>query len=332
MACQKAGVVVWIRCCELKKILVTGANGWIGQATVVSLRSSGYEVRGASRTAMAGDTVVVRDFREQMVWGSELAGIDCVVHLAAVTRAGGKDDAASLRAIRQINVDATLQLARESVEQGVRRFVFLSSVKVNGERAGVECPFSSDGQPHPEDSYSMTKLEAERGLMEIACSSNLEVVIIRPPLVYGPAVKGNFAALVGVVKRGFPLPFKGVNNRRSMIALDNLTDLIVRCVDREKTPQAANEIFLASDGRDVSLPELLCLVAAAYGKSVRLFSVPEKWLRMLARVFGKTAAASRLLDSLAVNIEKTESLLGWQPVVTMEQQLEKMAKKNAENV
>ena len=178
----------------------------------------------------------------------------------------------------------------------------------------------------------MTKLEAERGLMEIACSSNLEVVIIRPPLVYGPAVKGNFAALVGVVKRGFPLPFKGVTNRRSMIALDNLTDLIVRCADRDKTPQAANEIFLASDGRDVSLPELLCLVAAAYGKSVRLFSVPEKWLRMLARVFGKTAAASRLLDSLAVNIEKTESLLGWQPVVTMEQQLEKMAKKNAENV
>ena len=332
MPWRDAGGFVSIWVSELTKTLVTGANGWIGKAAVSSLRAGGYAVRTASRTVAVGESIVVNDFREQMAWGEALDGIDSVIHLAAVTRAAQANDADSSRMLRQVNVDATLQLARESAAHGVRRFVFMSSAKVNGERTESNRPFMADGEVHPEDSYSASKLEAERGLLQIARSSGMEVVIIRPPLVYGPQVKGNFAALVRAVLAGFPLPFKGLDNRRSMIALDNLVDLIVRCADREKTPRAVNEIFLVSDGDDVSLPELLRRIAVAYGKTARLFSVPEAWLRIAARMVGQTAAISRLADSLVVDVSKTESLLGWRPVVSMETQLEKMAKRDVEDI
>jgi len=232
---------------------------------------------------------------------------------------------APLAEFRRVNIEGTAALARQAADAGVRRFVFLSSVKVNGEFTEHGQAFTTNGAPAPADPYGLSKFEAEQGLLQLARRSDMEVVIIRPPLVYGPGVKGNFATMVRWVRKGYPLPLGAVNNQRSLVAVDNLVDFIALCADRTRTPRAANQVFLISDGEDVSSPELLRRVARAYGVPSRLWPVPQAWLRLAARLLGQSAAADRLLGSLVVDSSKARDLLGWRPGVTMEDQLRKMA-------
>ncbi|MFP4080718.1 MAG: UDP-glucose 4-epimerase family protein [Ectothiorhodospira sp.] len=246
-----------------------------------------------------------------------MAGTDVVVHTAA--RAHVMADAITdpLSEYQRVNVDGTRALARQAAEQGVRRFVFISSVKVNGERTVPGAPFSSDDEPSPEDAYGVSKFEAEQALREIGAETSMEVVIIRPPLVYGPGVKGNFASMMRWVKKGVPLPLGAVNNRRSLVALDNLVDLVTTCIDHP----AANGVFLVSDGEDLSTRDLLRRVGNAMGRPARLIPVPPRLLEAGAVILGKRDVARRLLGSLQVDISKTRDVLGWEPPISVDEGL-----------
>lgn len=312
------------------KALVTGATGFVGTALCARLAASGVEIVPAVRRESGlPHEVVVGNIDASTDWRHALASCDAVVHLAA--RVHVMEDAAQdpLASYRGINTEATRNLARQAVDAGVKRFVFISSIKVNGERTEVGRPFTPDDAPAPEDPYAVSKHEAEELLLGLASETGMEVVIIRPPLVYGPGVKGNFAAMVRWVRRGVPLPLGAVHNRRSLIALDNLVDFIALCADRERSPRAAGEVFLISDGEDVSTTELLRKVARAYGVKPRLAPVPARWLRFAAGLLGKGAVADRLLGSLVVDSSKARDLLGWRPVVSMDGQLQKMARHDA---
>jgi nucleoside-diphosphate-sugar epimerase len=226
---------------------------------------------------------------------------------------------------RRVNVQGTENLARQAVQAGVRRFVFISSVKVNGEATSPGQPFTPADAPAPQDAYGQSKHEAERALWQVALDTGMEVVVIRPPLVYGPGVKGNFAQMVQWVRRGVPLPLGALDNRRSLVALDNLVGFIALCADPARSPQAANQTFLVADGDDVSTPEMLRRVAHAYGVRARLLPVPVGLMRGAARLLGQAAVADRLFGSLQVDASKARTLLGWTPEVTMQAQLRKMA-------
>ncbi|MDO7597788.1 MAG: NAD-dependent epimerase/dehydratase family protein, partial [Pseudomonadota bacterium] len=225
---------------------------------------------------------------------------------------------------RRLNVDGTLNLARQAADAGVKRFVFISSIKVNGEMTLVAQPFKADDNFLPTDPYGLSKYEAEQGLLAIAKETGMEVVIIRPPLVYGPGVKANFSAMMKWIDKGLPLPFGTIHNQRSLVALDNLVDFIALCADRKKSYKAANEVFLISDGEDVSTTTLLQKVARAFGKKPRLIPVPVGLMIFAAKLIGKGDIANRLFGSLQVDSSKARDLLGWQPVVTMDEQLAKM--------
>ena len=223
---------------------------------------------------------------------------------------------------RKVNRDATLALARLAAQAGVKRFVFVSSIGVNGNLS--TSPFCENDEPHPHDAYSLSKYEAEQGLLAIAKETGLEVVIIRPPLVYGANAPGNFGSLVKWLKKGVHLPFGVVRNARSSVALDNLVDFIALCADPARSPKAANEVFLVSDGVDVSTSDLLRKVAKACGVKSRLLPVPVGLMRFAARVLGKGAVADRLFGNLQVDSSKAHDLLGWKPVVTMDEALSQM--------
>ncbi|KDB08737.1 NAD-dependent epimerase/dehydratase [Burkholderia sp. lig30] len=305
------------------KVLVSGANGFIGRALCPYLSSLGHAVVPAVRRPcdMAGAHVV----GDEASWKDALEGCDSVVHLAGRAHVMRDQAVDPLQAFRAANVDATLALAYLAAKAGVRRFVFMSTIKVNGEHTAPGTSFGPADAPAPEDPYGRSKWEAEEGLLEIARASELEVVIVRPPMVYGPGAKGNFATLVKCVRKGLPLPLGAVHNRRSLVALDNLLSLTALCADRTASPAAANQIFLVSDGRDVSTTELLRAIAGAYGRSLRLIPVPVGLICLGARLLGKTATTDRLLGSLAVDDSKTRDLLGWRPQVSMGEQLRKMA-------
>lgn len=311
----------------MRKMLLTGGTGFVGRSVLERLsRDDRCVVLAAVRSPEVAlpvgvSAIFVPSLDDATDWSQVLVDVDTVMHCAArahVMRDRVKDPLAEFR---KVNVEGTLALASQAAKAGVRRFVFISSAKVNGE-SGV-C--RENDAPAPHDAYGISKMEAERGLMDLARGSDMEVVIIRPPLVYGPGVKGNFAAMVRWVRKGVPLPLGTVHNKRSLLALDNLVDFIVLCADRERTPRAANEVFLISDGEDVSTTELLRRVARAYGVRARLWPVPAGWLRLGARVLGKTAVADRLLGSLVADSTKAQKLLGWYPPVTMDDQLRKMA-------
>jgi len=219
---------------------------------------------------------------------------------------------------RKVNVEGTLNLARQAVAAGVRRFVFLSSIKVNGEATAPGNPFHADDVPSPEDAYGVSKLEAEQGLILLAAETDMEMVIIRPPLVYGPGVKGNFASMIKLIDKGVPLPLGAIYNKRSLVGIGNLVDLIIRCINY---PAAANQVFLAGDGEDLSTTELLRAVGKAMGKSARLIPVPAGLLQFGATILGKRAMAQRLLGSLQVDISKTCELLDWKPPYRVEEGL-----------
>ena len=305
------------------KLLVTGASGFVGRALVSQLISRGQTVVGTvrhdSRELPAGSArVVVGDLGTDTDWRAALAAVDVVVHLAARVHLMRDSAADPLAEFRRVNVEATKSLARQSAAAGVARFVFLSSVKVNGENGF----YRESDAPAPGDAYGVSKREAELALTEIAAQTGMSVVIIRPPLVYGPGVKANFRALMGAVARGVPLPFGAVDNRRSLVALDNLVDFIIRCAEH---PAAVSETFLVSDGEDLSTADLIRRLARAMGRRARLVPVPPSVLMALAALVRRKDAAQRLLGSLQVDISKARRMLAWTPPITVDEGLRRAA-------
>lgn len=308
-------------------IFVTGASGLVGRALVEKLANdeklSGVVAvvrRHGVPFSNGVNSVQVGDLLSNTYWGSALRGVVSVVHCAARVHVMQDDSSDPLQAYREVNVEGTLNLASQAAQSGVRRFVFVSSIKVNGEATQPDQPITADDAPLPLDPYGVSKLEAEQGLREIEAQTGMEVVIVRPPLVYGQGVKANFAAMMRWVARGMPLPFGAIKNARSMVALDNLVDLLVTCL---KHPAAAGQTFLVSDGEDVSTTELLRRTARAMGKKAILLPVPVPVLEWGADMLGKRAVAQRLCGSLQVDIEKTRRLLGWTPPLTLDQGLKK---------
>lgn len=302
------------------RVLVTGASGFVGTALVERLGGeAGWDVRASSRQTRrcrTGDAewVTSPDLAEQASWSSALEGVDVVVHLAARVHVMAPQDAGAQADFQRVNTAGTLTLAEQASAAGVRRFVYLSSLKVNGE-AGA---FTEESVPAPVDPYGESKWAAERLLRTVSARTGLEVVIIRPPLVYGPGVKANFQALITAVRRAVPLPLGGIRNLRSLAGVGNLADFIVTCM---KHPAAKGETFLVSDGRDLSTPELVRMIGSALGRRPLLPSVPAPWLIHAGRLAGRTSAVERLTGSLTVDISKARQLLGWTPSFTVEDEL-----------
>ena len=308
------------------KVLVSGATGFVGGAlakrltdewlaggVVAAVRRQGVALPEGVRPVQVGDLLPTTD------WSTALQDVEAVVHCAARVHVMHDEVDNPLETYRQVNVQGTLNLARQAAQAGVRRFVFVSSIKVNGEATLLGCPFKADDAPAPEDAYGLSKAEAEAGLLQIAQETGMEVVIIRPPLVYGPGAKGNFSSLLRWVARGFPLPLGEITaNRRSLVGLDNLVDLILTCLQH---PKAANQTFLVSDGEDLSTTELLQKMGKAMNRPARLLPVPVSLLAFAARLLGKTAVTQRLLGSLQVDISKTCELLDWKPPVSVDEGL-----------
>jgi len=303
-------------------ILITGANGFVGSYLAKKLSYvPELKLTLAARVASPaqwGKSFKVNQIDSNTEWSEAVIGCQYVIHTAARAHIMKDEAADPLTEYRRVNVDGTLNLARQAAKAGVRRFIFISSIKVNGEQTSFGRPFTAEDIPAPVDAYGISKYEAERGLLKISADTGLEVVIIRPPLVYGPGVKGNFSSMMRVVKKGYPLPLGSINNKRSLVALDNLVDLIITCINH---PAAANQVFLAGDGEDLSTTELLRGVAKAAGVSSRLIPVPVSVLRFVASLLGKKEVSQRLLGSLQVDISKTRDLLGWTPPLSVEEGL-----------
>jgi len=301
------------------KILITGANGFVGTELCSSLQQRALAHVATVRANPGLGQIAVGDLSTTTDWQAALVGCDCVIHLAARVHVMEEKSGDPLAAFRATNVDATLHLARQAIANGVRRFVFVSSIKVNGE-VTVDRPFTAFDTPAPLDPYGQSKLEAELALQELASTTGLELVIVRPPLVYGPGVRANFLNLMKLINKGLPLPLGAIHNRRSMVAVDNLVDLLIVCCQHE---QAAGQVFLVSDGQDVSITQLLQQLAQALQKRVWLLPIPASLMTTAARMLGKSAIASRLFGSLQVDIGHTEQRLQWRPPVSMQQALKK---------
>lgn len=314
------------------RTLITGATGFVGLAICEYLQNQGNEISALVReqsTILSKNIkqITIEDFQKDsnlVKISSSLKNINTVIHLAA--RAHIMHDSVNnpLEEYQKVNVQGTINLAKNAINAGVKRFVYISSVKVNGEWTVENQKFNEYQEPEPLDDYGLSKYEAERALMEVAKSSKMEIVIIRPPLVYGPGVKGNFASMIKWLRCGVPLPLGAINNRRSLVALDNLVDFIALCADPQKSPKAANQTFLISDGEDVSTTELLNRLGKELGKPARLIPIPQKLLEFGFRIIGKEVIAQRLCGNLQVDSSKARELLGWKPVVGMEEQMKKM--------
>ena len=302
-------------------ILVSGANGFLGSALLAQLRVKCVPVRAAVRTATNPNQIVVGDINSSTNWQSALENIDTVIHTAAHVHVMKREGKNTLGLFRETNTEGTLNLARQAAKANVKRFIFISSIKVNGESTLPGKAFTADDKPEPEDPYGISKWEAETKLQQLAAESELEVVIIRPPLIYGPGVKGNFMRLIRWVDSGIPLPLGAVKNKRSLVALDNLVGLILTCIDH---PAAANQIFLAGDGEDLSTTELLQRIGRIMDRRIRLIPFPTGLLTFAASVLGQRAIAQRLCGSLQVDISKARSLLGWKPSVPVDEGLRKV--------
>jgi nucleoside-diphosphate-sugar epimerase len=307
----------------METVLVTGANGFIGRVLCDVLAASGRGVRKAVRThrADAADAVAVGDIGADTDWRAALEGVGCVVHLAARTHVLRETAADPLADYRRINVAATERLARAAAELGVWRFVFLSSAKVHGDSSGSR-PFTEEDTPRPEDNYGVSKWEAEQALARVSAETGLQVVVLRPPLVYGPGVKGNFLRLMNLVARGVPLPLGAVDNRRSFIYTDNLAGAIIKALD---APQAAGRTFLVSDGEDVSTPDLVQEIGRALGKDAWLFPCPVGLLKAAAALAGKRPEAARLAGSLQLDSSRIRRELLWRTPYSFSEGLQKTA-------
>jgi nucleoside-diphosphate-sugar epimerase len=300
------------------EVLVTGASGFVGRPLCAALSASGERVRACVRKAddkiAACEVFVLGEIGPDTDWDRALGGIQCVVHLAARAHMMDERAADPLAECRRVNVEGTRALARAAVRAGVRRLVYVSSIKVNGEST-TEHAFRESDEPRPQDAYGVSKWEAELALAEIAAGTSLETVVLRPPLVYGPHVKGNFLALLGAVHRGLPLPLDCVRNVRSLLYVGNLVSAIAAALTH---PAAANRTFLVSDGEDVSSPQLVRQLAAAFGRPARLLPLPVPALRTLGVITGKAAAVARLTGSLQVDAGLLGRTLDWTPPFTLE--------------
>lgn len=308
-------------------LLLTGGTGFVGQALIHRLLKDGhYSPVVAIRRQPVGFSsgilsIQVGDLSANTDWSAALLGAKVVIHAAG--RAHVLRDVADdpLAEFRRVNVNGTLALAQQAVQAGIKRFIFISSIGVNGNQSSR--PFTVDDLPNPVEPYAVSKYEAELALRQLSSETGMELVIIRPPLVYGPNAPGNFARLIKTVSKGVPLPFGAIYNRRSLVALDNLVDLIVTCIDH---PAAANQTFLVSDGEDLSTTELLRRMGTALAKPAQLLSVPSRLIEVGAAMLGKQALAQRLCGSLQVDITKTRELLNWTPPVSVDEALRKTAK------
>ena len=297
-------------------IVVTGASGFIGGHLCSALAQTTHLVTAVSREPFNYDerprqTDVCADLESQVDYEEILQGCDVIVHLAGLAHQG--INSVNDSAYKSANETATLNLARAAVRLGIKRFVFISSIKVNGESTPKGKPFTATSVPKPVDSYGRSKLAAELGLISIANSSSIEVTIIRPTLVYGPGVRANFSELMSIVNRRIPLPLGRIKNKRSLLGVGNLVSLISKCLDH---PRAGNQTFLVSDNSDLSTPQLIREIAKAQGHHPYLFPVPMIALRLGAKILRKEHLFSRLCDSLQVDISSTIEILGWTPPLT----------------
>ena len=307
-------------------ILITGATGFVGRRLVEQLlEDASLSTRAAVRAMNVQDlkcpVVPVGDISEKTNWHEALIDCHVVIHAAARVHVLHDTVADPLVEFRRVNVDGTLNLARQAIEAGVKRFIFISSIKVNGEETRPGSPYFADDEPAPQDPYGISKLEAEQGLQTLGKHSGMDVVIIRPPLVYGSGVKGNFQTMVKWLGKKVPFPLGSVKNKRSLVAIDNLTSLISICI---KHPKAANQIFLVSDGHDLSTKELLIKMGRALHLPVRLLPVPYWLIYITAKITGKKSIVQRLFGSLQVDISKTRELLGWNPPQGVDEALSKV--------
>lgn len=311
-----------------KTFMVTGGSGFVGGALINQLVSlSGVSViapvrNPATKFPPGVLPILVPNVDAESDWSQALKGVDVVIHCAGRVHVMNEVATDPLAAFRQTNVEGTLRLAHQAITAGVRRFVFISSIKVNGEGRARGETYSADDVPAPVDPYGVSKLEAEQALLALAITTGLEVVIVRPVLVYGPGVKANFLSMMRWLNRGVPLPFGAVRNTRSLVAIDNLVDLILTCSHH---PAAINQVFLASDGEDVSTTQLIRKLAAALGKSPILVPVPVWLMTSVAALLGRQALSQRIFGSLQVDISKNRQLLNWVPPVSLDHALSRTA-------
>ncbi len=314
-------------------VLITGATGFIGQTLCLKMLNEGWAVKGTFRkdSGKDGFPTDVQAVALDLTGGypcdkADLAGVDVIIHLAARVHILNDRSQNPLNEFRKINVEGTKRLASLAAETGVKRFIFISSVKVNGE--GSLRPYRETDIPRPEDAYGISKMEAEDALKEIGTRNGLETVILRLPLVYGPQVKANFKNLIRLACLGAPLPLKNIRNKRSFLYLGNLCDAINTCATH---PKAAGETFLVSDGQDISTPDMLRLIAAAKNKNLALFDFPQTILKTIGFLTGQKEALSKLTGSLCVDISKIKNLLGWKPPFTLEEGIAETVKNNETN-
>lgn len=310
-----------------QRLLITGASGFVGRGLTQRLLDTGYAVRGtllrqeeASSLATGVEPVMIEPLGPDTVWRHALEGIDTVIHLAA--RVHVMDDRAAdpLQIFRVVNRDGTERLAREAAAAGVKRLVFVSSIKVNGEESPTS--YHAASPFNPQDPYAVSKMEAELALRKIESETGLEVVVVRPPLVYGPGVKANFLRMMQIIQRGIPLPLASIKNRRSLLYVGNLVDALTVCATH---PKAAGQTYLVSDGEAVATPELIRSVAAVMGVPAHLLPFPASVMKVAGKLTGRSAAVSRLTGSLAIDSSKIKSELGWKPPFTMEEGLKETA-------
>ncbi|MBC7416955.1 MAG: SDR family oxidoreductase [Pedobacter sp.] len=296
------------------KVLVTGASGFIGKSLCKELVNQNKLTVATVRTNEVGlagvESMLVRDINEITDWSIALKNVTEIVHLAARVHVMDDKSINPLTEFRKVNVEGTLNLAKQASAAGVKRFIFISSIGVNGKETNINARFYSADEPNPRNIYSISKQEAELGLHMLSAQTGMELVIIRPPLVYGFAAPGNFARLMIALQKKLPLPLGAIHNKRSFVFVGNLVDLIIKCIDH---PAAANQVFLVSDGQDLSTTELLQGCAEALGVKSRLLPIPQKFVEACAILLGKRALAERLCGNLQVDITKTRELLGWTP-------------------
>lgn len=299
---------------DTSKCLISGASGFIGRAVFDHLHALGHSVRGTSRqrTQAPGDWVQVADMDSKTDWSTALSSCDVVIHTAGRAHVLREQAGDPLEQFREVNVEGTLAFAKQAMEAGVRRFVFISSIGVNGAETALGHPFTEALPPHPQQAYAQSKLEAELALHELLAGQSMDLVIVRPPLVYAAHAPGNFARLLGLVGRRLPLPLGAVDNARSMIALENLVGFLELCVHH---PAAANQTFVVADGQDVSTVQLVELLAQGMGYHPKLLPVPARALRWTFTLLGRKGMGQQLCGSLQVDASKARTLLGWQPEV-----------------
>lgn len=307
----------------MSRIIITGATGFVGTRLARSLAEAGYDVVEVGRKAssVAATFSCVDDISDTADYSNAFSGCDAVIHLAARVHVMHDDVEDSLAAFREVNLHGTVNLARQAAAAGVKRFVYVSSIKVNGECTDVK-PFTEADDPHPQDPYGISKWEAEQALGKISRETGMEIVIVRPPLVYGPGVKANFYSLLKLTSKALPLPLGSIHNRRSMIYVDNLVDALIVCATH---PAAAGQTYLVSDGEGVSTPQLVKAIAITMQRPDRVFPFPLSIMRLAARMIGKSSAVDRLTQSLEIDSSKIRNELGWRAPYSMQQGLQTTA-------